>query len=313
MFRSLFRKLRLRRAYRKRLPDSRWAQIFQTSEIPLDAIGWDTQTRRPILLPFQLKLEAGKDDFVVRSFSSLLELNKVLPLSLRNQDGEIIISIGDVSLPVETKQEILTIIEVFLNGDYDIRVSSPCVVMDVGFNIGLTSLFLAKKENIERVFGFEPVGPTYQKGMKVLESNPGLAKKIEVTQVGLGEKEEVLEVPYSYEQKGSVSTSHKVSLDGVGTTEKVQITPFTPKLEEIREAYPDHRIIAKIDCEGGEYGIFRDLEKSGKFSEIYAFMIEFHYEGTPFLTDLLHKNGFECVVFGDQKELGMIYAWKKSS
>ena len=99
-----------------------------------------------------------------------------------------------------------TAAEVLCHTGYDFFVNEPYIMIDIGFNIGITSLYFARNENIKQIYGFEPFRPTYEQGLKNLELNPELARKIKLFDFGLGSSDKILEIDYNPDLPGSMST-----------------------------------------------------------------------------------------------------------
>ena len=57
-----------------------------------------------------------------------------------------------------------------------------------GMNIGITTLFYASKENVDKVFSFEPFMPTFSGAKQNVNLNKSTLDKIEVNNFGLAKK-----------------------------------------------------------------------------------------------------------------------------
>ena len=62
------------------------------------------------------------------------------------------LSIQGVNFFINFADELFVINEVFATEDYNFRTTDTIVVLDIGQNIGATSLFFAKQENVEIIF-----------------------------------------------------------------------------------------------------------------------------------------------------------------
>jgi len=76
--------------------------------------------------------------------------------------------------------------EVFLKKDYAVNFSSDAVLIDIGLNRSIASLYFATYPNIIKIYAFEPFKPTFELAKKNLELNPQLSKKINAFNFGLG-------------------------------------------------------------------------------------------------------------------------------
>ena len=64
--------------------------------------------------------------------------------------------------------------------------------------------------------------------------------------------------------------------------------------------------VLKVDCEGCEYGFF-GVAPPRLISRYHAIIIEYH-NGVQHLADLLRASGFNVVIRGNKKKIGLIYA-----
>ena len=100
--------------------------------------------------------------------------------------------------------------EIFLNKNYAVNFSRDAVLIDIGLNRGIASLFFATYPNIKKIYAFEPFKPTFELAKKNLELNLQLSEKIHAYNFGLGKAETMLELPYMDTANGSMSTTHDV-------------------------------------------------------------------------------------------------------
>ncbi|MGL4722320.1 MAG: FkbM family methyltransferase [Desulfovibrionaceae bacterium] len=130
-----------------------------------------------------------------------------------------------------------------------------------------------------------------------MELNPEQAKKIEVFNYGLSGEEKEITIKYSQTMLGANSTSFDESMYGDGRvyteTDTVQLKRASTIIGDIVEKHSE-KIFLKIDCEGDEYAILRDLEKSTVLSKIDIVILEWHFNGARELLDILKRNNFVC-------------------
>lgn len=187
-------------------------------------------------------------------------------------------------------------------------------VLDIGMNMGVASLYFAQNPNIERVYAYEPFTPTYNLGVKNLKANPRLARKIVPHNYGLGNKHSVIELPYDIEMSGCCSSipekQNKVFGKKKCDKEKICICSAAQELKSILDK-DKNNIMLKIDCEGSEREIIRDLYKNGLLSSVQAIAMEYHDGIYKPLIEMMEKSGFS-VSYREKKvskTTGMIYAY----
>ncbi|WP_278036316.1 hypothetical protein [Flavobacterium nitratireducens] len=67
--------------------------------------------------------------------------NKFKELSIVNHREGFLVGFLDLSIYIESEEEFHILNEIFVRNDYDFISSSQSVVIDIGANIGITSLF----------------------------------------------------------------------------------------------------------------------------------------------------------------------------
>ncbi len=93
--------------------------------------------------------------------------------------------------------------EIYLKNIYRFVTGKDTVLFDIGMNIGLASLFFASKGFIRKVYGFEPIRPTYERALENLSLNgSSLTDKIEGYDYGLGERDDEQTVAYLKDNPG---------------------------------------------------------------------------------------------------------------
>jgi FkbM family methyltransferase len=196
---------------------------------------------------------------------------------------------------------------------YDLRLAGSWDVVDIGGNVGMAALFFAAQPWCARVFSYEPFGMTAAAFRENVALNPDLMGKIALQEVGLGESEADLEVDYDPQLKGSMSVAGLGAWRGPSATATGKVSI---KIERASTALAGilsgpRPVLAKIDCEGSEYGILRDLSASDLLRRFSALIIEWHGAGPEELVALLLGHGFAVQVTPlaeDQRTLGLLHA-----
>ena len=226
------------------------------------------------------------------------------------RDGRWVAKLRGLEFIMRNKADPWLLTEIFLDGIYEVPLKSPPkLVIDIGMNCGVASIYLAQKYGCE-VHSFELCSPTFEAAEENMALNPGVAGRIHRNCYGLADKSESLEIPYT--RSNTVVTSMYGLEEGVAATDRlaVQVVRATNALGPVLERAGGGPVFAKIDCEGAEFPILRDLESSGLLSKIDAIAMEYHTgAGDPReLDDILTRSGFQVSKVGWTEDLGFIKA-----
>lgn len=198
--------------------------------------------------------------------------------------------------------------DVLCKKDYMFYSEKKYIMIDIGLNIGLTSLSMARNENIVKIYGYEPFEPTFEQAKINMNRNPDLAKKIEIFKYGLGSKDEFLEMNYNPERPGAMSSIKNIA-ESSQIIEKIEIKRASTVLDRIFLENNIYDIFVKMDCEGAEKSIIMELRESDLLQKINLFVLEWHFEYPQDIIKILTDNHF--IVFNKEtvkNELGFITA-----
>ncbi|WLE98263.1 MAG: FkbM family methyltransferase [Candidatus Electrothrix communis] len=263
-----------------------------------------------------LEIKAGEYEFLLDGFDYLRQLNKWGGFSFIISNGIVNARGNDFDAEIQTAEELFILKEILLNKDYNFQALDRVVVVDIGMNVGLASLYFASREDVEHVYGFEPFKPTYKQCIRNMNKNKNLANKITANNFGLSHNRKALEVDYNFDNKG------QVGIHGTGlirssmkliTKEKIELFPILSEIHKIIEHHLGMDLVCKIDCEGGEYDFFESFSKCGIPDPIKIIMMEWHRKAPNELLSILKRNNFRAItIYGDRQDVGMIYAFKES-
>jgi FkbM family methyltransferase len=223
------------------------------------------------------------------------------------------LSIQGINFFINFADELFVINEVFATQDYNFKTTDTIVVMDIGQNIGATSLFFAKQENVKRVYAYELFPPTYQAAQKNLSLND--TSKIISQNVGLGKDTRELSIPYSIANKAVMGlNAHTTSEKFPDATQvKVFVKDVAEEVLKIDQLEPGVKRVCKMDCEGAEFEILDQLFNKNVASLIDIYIIEWHDHDTQNIESQFLKSGFDIIKSTSSSTLtGLIYAFKKS-
>ena len=132
---------------------------------------------------------------------------------------------------------------------------NPKVILDIGANIGITSIYLTKKFPNSKIFSFEPLLENYD----ILKKNTENYKNIKVFNFGLGKKDETLDIYLSDDSENFGGGSFFPEVGGTSNRKvKCEIKNIQDTLVELDMKEVD---LIKIDTEGAEFDILTSLNK----------------------------------------------------
>ena len=219
-----------------------------------------------------------------------------------------------ITIEVETKEDFYILYEVFFEGDYNLSFPSEYVLIDIGMNVGITSLLFASKPEVVKVFAYEPVEATLRQAQKNLDHNLPFSHKITPHAYGLSDHDHSLMIDYSYEWKGSVGVtqlSDSKKKNATLTPISIELRDVAVEVRKIKDQFPNLPIVIKVDCEGSEYTIIQRLAQEGLLYLADIYLIEWHEKGPEPLQKEFEKIGFRCLSkLPHGSGIGMLYAFK---
>jgi FkbM family methyltransferase len=255
--------------------------------------------------------------YVLRRIPEILELSRIHEIQLSNTaQNELVLKIDDIQFILNSGVEVSNLRDIFSDHMYDVALPEKSVIIDVGANVADTALYFANRENVEFVRGYEPFEPTFKIAQDNLAINPKLSCKIELLNYGLGDKEKELVCDFSLSHKECVGDSKIMYQNEIGdiTKEAIKIKPVGDEVIKMRKEFPDHRLAMKIDCEGAEFEIIRNLNDSGLLRDIDIILMEWHEKNPQEIIATLLENSFAVYNRDNHNSyVGMLYAFKQWS
>jgi FkbM family methyltransferase len=268
--------------------------------------------------PFLMQIKRGDSaDFFLRRdnsyFGNLISFGFGF---IFDKNRRVIAEFNKTRFFVTSIEELFILNEIFVEGRYNYFLSHDHLVIDIGMNVGFSSLLFASVSNVKKVIAYEPVMQTYEMGLENLNLNPTWQSKIESYNLGVGQNSRVEEFVFSIEWKGSVGL-RGLSESRLKSTKKPEIVKVN--LIDVSQVI-DHAksfnlpIVVKIDCEGAEYEILERLESIDEIRSVEAFIIEWHEKGPQLIINILKKADMFTIFCnpGQTQETGMIYAVRYS-
>jgi FkbM family methyltransferase len=160
--------------------------------------------------------------------------------------------------------------EVFAKGEYFFKANhdSP-VIFDCGANIGLATLFFKRLYPKARVHSFEADPATSEILRFNVERNH--LQNVVVRNVLLADHAGTEKFHVAARTPGSLMMSSVAARFG---SDDREITVNAERLSEYIDGPVD---LLKLDVEGSEFGVMRELVSSGKIAQIARMIIEYHH------------------------------------
>ncbi|WP_308992656.1 FkbM family methyltransferase [Mariniflexile litorale] len=241
--------------------------------------------------------------------------NKFKDLTIVNHKEGFLVGFLDLNIYVESEEEFHILNEIFVRNDYDFITGSKSILIDIGANIGITSLFFSRLDFVDRIYAFEPVKDTFELAQYNFSLNDKIQKIATIKNIGLGSNSRKELFLFDKNCKGNTGLRGKSSpsyRNNISAKEReVQIESATFEIGSIIAENSNRKVIVKMDCEGGEYEILEDLFQSGMIDKIDVLLLEWHDKGSKVIEDMLIHSGFDYFSRHYDALTGMIYAFKK--
>lgn len=178
------------------------------------------------------------------------------------------------------------------------------VVIDIGANGGLFSLFAAACFGRPKVFAYEPIPFNYEQ----LKRNASLNNSFDIKTFQMAVAKQGGPMEMIYEGPQSFTTTAHISRDGMPKSDKNNlIEVICTTLESIlKENHIEHCDFLKLDCEGAESDILLNCSDEC-LSKISVMAIEIHGDAV-ILIDYLKKKNFRT--FETKRASGMLWAFR---
>ncbi len=222
----------------------------------------------------------------------------------------VIVTVGSVRFKLQYITDFFIFREIFLENIYNVELPfADYIVIDIGMNIGIASLFFAEQTKTIKVYGFEPFEDTYRQALdNFARNNPEIQNKIIPCNIALYDEDKKMECAVLHEDSGLRNVFCQDD-----TSRKVEITYRTAGkvIGDILKRECGKKVVLKCDIEGSEYAVFNSLEEYGCLEKIDAVLLEYHKSAYP-LQEIFMRHGYKFFTVGasDIAGFGMIYAVK---
>ena len=93
--------------------------------------------------------------------------------------------------------------------------------------------------------------------------------------------------------------------------QRIEVRRATEELQPLIEKHTGKNLVIKMNCEGEEYNIIRDLVETRLLQEFSFIMCEWHYRGKEKLLEDFVEAGFSYWCVDKASNMGWIYAYKE--
>lgn len=193
--------------------------------------------------------------------------------------------------------------ETWYNKDYDVPhfpIRPGDVVLDIGANQGFFTCYAAYQG--AKVYAFEPSEQSFQTLMENLEANH-LSDRVTARPWAIAGKNGLLELIKTDNLGGGMNTTQPEFAKEINLQilEKSKVEGFS--LPHVIEEFDLTKIrLCKLDCEGAEFEILKQLDRS-HLSKIDAFVLEYHPGySLNHLLELLISWGTHQISFAEDNE-----------
>lgn len=224
------------------------------------------------------------------------------------------IEIDGLKFKVSTLSNMAVLYEIYIQKIYNVNfIHDDVVVVDIGMNVGVASLYFANYDKVKTLYGFEPFPDTYNEALMNLSFNTKLKDKLNFINKGVSDVSERKDIDLYDSGLLSASTIYSDNNFGkkIGKKITVDIISIIDLMNDISSKHPTNKIILKVDCEGEEYSIFDSLNSTSYLENVICIIVEWHENGPDRITDILTKKGFQYFQVDDANfNAGLIYAFK---
>lgn len=294
-----------------------WANLLLDCPVPVSKLSLGNRGGALWIGNIDVALQRGNHDFMVAGLDLAIRLRSDAGAIFSvDSDGNLVVQLSGLKVYVQTWEELFILSEIHIEGVYNFSMKSDPFVLDIGMNVGMTSLFIAAKFPNAEIIGFEPVRPTFEQAQRNISLNPELARRVTVCNYGLGREDGSHQIEYLKEFRGSIGLHNlqdRYRDRGEIMTEIITVRDAAAAVEQFISKNAGRPVVLKIDCEGAEYDILNRLVTSGEIGRIDAIMMECHkrnpLQEPAGLVELLSDRGFHVIHLNPHSsDISMLYA-----
>ncbi|MBI4843577.1 MAG: FkbM family methyltransferase [Nitrospirae bacterium] len=205
--------------------------------------------------------------------------------------------------------------EIFIHKEYAFDASNKTpLIIDCGSNFGLSVLFFKKYYPGSRIIAFEPHAETFEL-LRENVLNNGLSEDVILHNAALNDAEGL---------SSFYSDLDKTATTGMSLTARLQDKGKRIKEEEVSSVLLSDYIngeidFLKMDIEGSETAVLRELSDKSKLGLVKEMVIEYHYDminpgnDLAILLEIVKGGSFRYVIHAPQKPPYYLYRNKPYS
>jgi FkbM family methyltransferase len=169
--------------------------------------------------------------------------------------------------------------EIFIEGTYDVGVlPDRPVIVDCGANIGIATFYFVHRYSPRQLVAIEPDPTAY--GFLTRNVSRNAWNAVELLNVAASDSDGQLEFFFDPGQAASLTMS--------GIRERMPVACEVVQCRRLSSLMPSHVDLLKLDVEGMEWQVLRDLTETGAISAVDRMAIEYHHH-LPASTDRLSE------------------------
>lgn len=229
-----------------------WAQGLTSNSINPKDVQCDRKTGNLYLMKLELFIEK-KQYYFLQNYYCGLQLTNRVGAKFYNQDGKLLVNIAGLWVYVHDSDIVHRIKELFVDGINNMVFSRPTVVVDIGMQTGLSTLYFANQSDVV-VVGYEPYHKQIKQALDNIALNTPLFSKIKINQFGVSDaKFKSIAILYT---KKNIYTKN-VDDETIQKFEyvEVEVEDIVNILQSVVQEYSGRDIFVKIDCRNPEYHI----------------------------------------------------------
>lgn len=238
-----------------------------------------------------------KDVVKIKEFVSLLN----------GQTIGLVVNVEGVDLLIKSVIDMYLISNIYIQKVYDLLLTAPTIVVDIGANVGYSALWFAKNNFVKKVFAFEPVKPTFEQALESVQLNPLFKDKVDFRNIGISDRNQTSSILY-FKDHHTISSvlftdPRKITTHGnPPSSVNIELVNAKPIMDEIitYQNQQNCKLVMKIDCEGSEYAIFDKFDLK-IWNAIDVILMEVHGEKYRDILKKLADHGFEVFSINHQK------------
>lgn len=258
------------------------------------------------LVDYDLFIPVSSINILQSDFELIIRVLQFAKISFDNDEMIVSVSFNnhEIRIIVKNYDTLSTVEDIFSLKIYSFNEDTvdDFIVIDIGMNIGIASLYFASFTKVNFVYGYEPFQVNYTLAGRNFDLNPKLSKKIKPFNSGVDSVSKTIFLPNINEGDLGFSTSDFVN-NSIKINQKnkveITITGINEIVNSILINNNKKKIYVKLDCEGAEYEILQALSDSSKINNISIIELEWHYKGPSILIEILKKNNFQ-VIYTDE-------------